>query len=141
MNLKLLENMGCRLSKNKKLIWTKLIFGTIQRQKQMTKITKIKQFIFSLLPKGAWDNDLSKTLPKKDWDLLRNKCYGRANHRCEICGYQTDDLDAHEVWDFNVNKKTQTLKNIIGICSRCHGVIHLRNSQRLAMVKMLKDTL
>lgn len=84
-----------------------------------------------LLPKGAWDHDLSKTLSKKDWDILRNKCYERANHRCEICGYQTDDLDAHEVWDFNVNKKTQTLKNIIGICSRCHGVIHLRNSQRL----------
>lgn len=63
-----------------------------------------------LLPKGAWDNDLSKTLPKKDWDLLRNKCYERAHHRCQICGYQTDYLDAHEVWDFNVNKKTQTLK-------------------------------
>lgn len=23
-----------------------------------------------LLPKGAWENDLSKTLSKKDWDIL-----------------------------------------------------------------------
>ncbi len=84
-----------------------------------------------LLPKGAWGNDFSKTLPKKDWDVLRKFCYDKANHKCAICGFETDDLDAHEVWDFNIETRTQTLKNIIAICSRCHGVIHIRNSQRL----------
>ena len=84
-----------------------------------------------LLPKGAWNNDLSKILAKKDWDKIRTKCYERANHRCEICGYQTDELDAHEIWDFNIKAKTQTLKDIIAICSGCHGVKHYRNSERL----------
>lgn len=84
-----------------------------------------------LLPKGAWNNDFSKTLPKKEWDILRNKCYERANYRCEICGYQTDDLDAHEVWNFDVKTKTQTLVNILALCSKCHGVKHYRNSTRL----------
>ncbi len=84
-----------------------------------------------LLPKGAWGNDFSRTLSKTDWDLLRNECYKRANHHCQICGYETDDLDAHEVWDFDIKTRTQTLKNIIGICSKCHGVKHIRNSQRL----------
>ena len=84
-----------------------------------------------LLPKGAWDNDLSKVLSKKDWDILRNKCYEKANHKCEICGYKTDELDAHEVWEFDIKSKTQTLKNIIALCSKCHGVKHMRNSQRL----------
>lgn len=84
-----------------------------------------------LLPKGAWGNDFSKTLSKKDWDTIRNKCYERANHKCEICGYVTDDLDAHEVWNFNVENKTQTLLDIIALCSRCHGVKHIRNSYRL----------
>ncbi len=84
-----------------------------------------------LLPKGAWGNDFSKTLSKKDWDTLRNKCYERANHKCAICGYVTDDLDAHEVWNFNVENKTQTLVDIIALCSRCHGVKHIRNSYRL----------
>ena len=51
--------------------------------------------------------------------------------KCEICGYKTDELDAHEVWEFDVNNKTQTLIDIIGICSKCHGVKHMRNSQRL----------
>lgn len=84
-----------------------------------------------MLPKGAWENDLSKTLPKRDWDKLRNYCYKKANGKCQICGYETNDLDAHEIWEFNIDKKTQTLKDIIGICSKCHGVIHFKNSVRL----------
>ena len=43
----------------------------------------------------------------------------------------TKDLNAHEVWEFNIEKKTQTLKDIIGICNKCHGVIHYKNSERL----------
>ena len=84
-----------------------------------------------LLPKGAWGNDFSRTLSKKDWDILRKKCYERANHKCTICGFITDDLDAHEVWDFNIKRRTQTLMDIVALCSRCHGVKHIRNSERL----------
>lgn len=84
-----------------------------------------------LLPKGAWGNDFSRTLSKKDWDILRKECYKRANHKCQICSFETDDLDAHEVWEFDTKNNTQTLKDIIGICSKCHGVKHMRNSQRL----------
>ena len=32
---------------------------------------------------------------------------------------------------FNIEAKTQTLIDIIALCSRCHGVKHIRNSQRL----------
>ena len=53
-----------------------------------------------MLPKGAWNNDFGKTLPKKEWDIVRNACYKKVNHRCQICDYETDDLDAHEVWEF-----------------------------------------
>ena len=84
-----------------------------------------------LLPKGAWNNDLSKTLSSKDWDIIREKCYKRANNVCEICGTKTENLNAHEVWEFDIDNKIQTLKKIIAICSKCHGVIHFRNSQRL----------
>ena len=92
-----------------------------------------------LLPKGAWNNDFSKTLPKKDWDAIRNNCYKKANGKCEICGFHTEDLDAHEVWDFNIEKRTQTLKDIIAICSKCHGVIHFKNSVRLGYGEQAKE--
>ncbi len=93
----------------------------------------------NLLPKGAWNNDLSKTLPKKEWDVLRNFCYKKANYKCEICGIETHDLDAHEVWDFDVSNETQTLKNIIAICTKCHGVIHFKNSVRLGYGQQAKE--
>ena len=92
-----------------------------------------------LLPKGAWNNDFSKTLSKKDWDTVRNFCYEKANGRCQICGYETEDLDAHEMWEFNIEKQTQTLKDIVGICSRCHGVIHFKNSVRMGYEKEAKE--
>lgn len=85
----------------------------------------------NLLPKGAWNNDFSKTLSKKDWDKLREFALKRANGKCEICGFETNDLDVHEEWEFNIEKKTQTLKQIIAICSKCHGVKHFKNSVRL----------
>ena len=91
-----------------------------------------------LLPKGAWNNDLSKTLSQKDWNILREFCYKKANHKCQICGERTDDLDAHEVWQFDEKNKTQTLKDIIGVCSKCHGVIHFRNSVRLGYGELAK---
>ena len=84
-----------------------------------------------LLPKGAWGNNLSKSLQKKDWDILRHECYKKAGGKCEVCGYVTNELDAHEVWDFDIRTKTQTLMRIIALCSKCHGVKHFRNSERL----------
>ena len=37
-------------------------------------------------------------------------------------------MKVHEEWEFNIEKKTQTLKQIIAICSKCHGVKHFKNS-------------
>lgn len=91
-----------------------------------------------MLPKGAWENDLSRTLSKKDWDTLREFCYKKANNTCQICGEKTSDLNAHEVWEFNEKNKTQTLKNIIAICNNCHGVKHFKNSVRLGYGDLAK---
>lgn len=83
-----------------------------------------------LLPKGAWDNNLSKTLPKRDWNLLRAITYEIANSKCTCCG-RAGDLEAHEIWDFDIPTKTQTLTDIVALCPACHGVKHFRNSQRI----------
>lgn len=62
---------------------------------------------------------------------MREACYARSNHHCAICGASGTDLDAHEAWEFDVKTKTQTLKDIIALCSACHGVKHMRNSERI----------
>lgn len=84
-----------------------------------------------LMPLGAWGNNLRTILPQKHWDILRKICYEKANGKCQICGYKTEDLEAHEVWEFDIKKQTQTLNDIIALCPKCHGVKHFKNSTRL----------
>ena len=84
-----------------------------------------------LIPKGAWGSSLSKQLSKDDWDTLRQFAFSKARGECSICGCKTNELDAHEVWFFDKQNSTQTLKNIQALCTRCHGVKHFRNSERL----------
>ncbi len=84
-----------------------------------------------LLPRGAWGNDLSNTLSSKDWDILRNFCYKRFQNRCAICGEEDANLHAHELWNFDKSSRTQTLVDIIALCPKCHGVKHMRNSERI----------
>ena len=92
-----------------------------------------------LVPESAWGNNLSKTLPKKDWDKLRDACYERAGHACVICGKSGETLDAHEVWDFHSPSKTQTLIDIVALCKQCHGVKHIKNTTRLGYEKQAKE--
>ena len=90
-----------------------------------------------LLPKGAWGTNLSKTLPKKEWDDIRKSVYEKADNRCVCCG-AGGELHAHEVWDFDIPKKMQTLKDIIALCPSCHMVKHFRNSIRMGWDKHAK---
>ena len=90
-----------------------------------------------LLPKSAWGTNFSKTLPKKDWDMLRTVVYEQAGNKCACCG-KDGKLEAHEIWDFNIPTKTQTLESIVALCPACHGVKHYRNSQRIGYGKHAK---
>ena len=39
-----------------------------------------------LIPATVFFNNVRSALDKKDWDRLRRESYGKANHKCEICG-------------------------------------------------------
>lgn len=84
-----------------------------------------------LLPRGAWYKNLSKTLPQKDWDRLRQAAYERAGYKCVICGAGNGQLEAHEVWEFDTYVKTQKLTDIIALCKSCHMVKHLRHTKMI----------
>jgi hypothetical protein len=86
-----------------------------------------------LMPKGAWGHDFSITLPKKDWDNLRETVYKTNNYKCECCGAKSKELHAHEVWDYDIKNKTQTLIDIQCLCPSCHMVKHYRNTCRIGL--------
>lgn len=85
---------------------------------------------------SSWNNARSK-LPKKRWDILRINCYQKAGGKCEICGETgkeqgfKHDLEAHEVWSYNLKTKIQKLVRLIALCPLCHRTKHIGRSTRM----------
>jgi hypothetical protein len=69
------------------------------------------------------------------WDDIRTAVYARANYTCEICGQYGEIVEAHEVWEWNDEDKTQTLMGFLCLCSACHDTKHL-NSQTMTYEDM-----
>ena len=80
-----------------------------------------------LVPKTAWYSNVRSNVSSSEWDILRKDCYVKANHKCEICGGigHRHPVEAHEVWEYNNNNKTQTLKRLIALCPNCHKTKHV----------------
>jgi len=94
------------------------------------RLRKPPKLTIELVPQSAWGDNLRSALKKKEWDLLRKEAYKHAGYKCEICrgkGHKWP-VEAHERWEFDDNKKTQTLKGLIAICPNCHAVKHIGRS-------------
>ena len=86
---------------------------------------------FELVPDGCWYSNLRSVLKPKQWDIVRREAYSRANGRCTICSRPVSRLEAHEVWSYDTESKTQKLEDVIAICHLCHSVIHIGRTQLL----------
>ena len=106
------------------------------------------KLIPELVPQTAWYSNLRKMLKPADWDILRRRQYSLANNVCEICGDSGKNqgyrysLECHEIWNyddvntlpretFGDNTHAQTLVGLIGLCPRCHQVIHFGLTQAI----------
>jgi len=84
-----------------------------------------------LVPKTCWHSNLRTIIDKKDWDTLRKNTYKLANYQCEICNQKEANrtrarhLDCHEIWEYDDDKKIQSLKGLIALCPSCHEVKHI----------------
>ena len=82
-----------------------------------------------LVPQSSWGNNLRSeaNLSKAQWDKLRKKSYQKANYRCEICGGKGPKwpVECHEIWHYDDETHTQTLKGLISLCPTCHKAKHL----------------
>lgn len=83
-----------------------------------------------LIPKTCFYSNVRTLLPTKYWDQLRKESYELASHKCEICGdtgknqgYR-HDVECHEIWEYDDNKRIQKLMGLISLCPKCHQVKH-----------------
>ena len=80
-----------------------------------------------LVPQTCWYSNVRSNVTKKDWDIIRKKCYSNANYKCEICGGvgKTHPVECHEIWEYDDTNLTQKLIGLISLCPTCHKVKHI----------------
>ena len=78
-----------------------------------------------LVPRTCWFSNVRSHVSENDWDLLRRMTYAKAGRHCEICGAGPRiRLDAHEVWEYDDERRVQRLENLVALCVDCHRVKH-----------------
>ena len=84
-----------------------------------------------LIPSTCHFSNVRTTVTPKEWDKIRFLSYETANNKCEICndsgkyqGYK-HNVECHEIWEYNDETHSQTLKGLISLCPFCHQVKHI----------------
>ena len=84
-----------------------------------------------LVPETCWFKNVRSEVTKERWTELRNNCYNKAGHKCEICdstgkkqGFN-HNVECHEVWKYDDKNKIQRLEKLIALCPLCHKVKHV----------------
>lgn len=102
-----------------------------------------------LVPKTSWYTNVRSNVSKSQWDILRNICYDRANHVCEICGDTGTNqgykhkVECHEIWTYDDKAKSQTLTGLIALCPYCHkckhpGLAQINNEINIVINQLIK---
>lgn len=82
-----------------------------------------------LVPQTSWGNNLRNeaNLSKAQWDKLRKDSYKQAQYLCQICKGKGSKhpVECHEIWHYDDNTHTQTLKGLISLCPTCHKAKHI----------------
>lgn len=87
-----------------------------------------KKLNFELVPDGCWHSNLRYVLSPKAWNFISKDVREKANSKCSICGKDTNKLEAHEVWEYDIKKGIQKLKDVVAICKDCHETIHINRT-------------
>lgn len=88
--------------------------------------TKNYKLTIELVPKTSWYTNVRSKVSKAEWDVIRKRCYKEAGYKCEICNDVGPKwpVECHEIWEYDDEKLTQTLKGLIALCPDCHKVKH-----------------
>lgn len=88
-----------------------------------------------LVPKTCWYSNVRSNVSKKEWDIIRKKCYDKADNKCEICGDVGTNqgirhkVECHEIWNYKDQTKEQVLEGFVSLCPICHKTKHVGLAQ------------
>jgi len=84
-----------------------------------------------LVPESCFYSNLRTAVSRENWDAIRRRAYADAKMQCSVCGRATK-LNCHEMWDYDDELLTQTLRGFTALCDMCHHVKHLGFAQVLS---------
>lgn len=87
----------------------------------------------AMVPRPLWGrsvyNELRKTKRRKQWDALRRTMLEAAANTCARCAAQYDShMVCNEIWQYDDETHTATLKAFEIVCRDCDSVLHLGKS-------------
>lgn len=87
-----------------------------------------------LIPQTCWFTNVRSCVSQRDWERIRRVVIERAGQKCEACGARRNVekkrwLEVHERWAYDEDKKVQTLKRLICLCTDCHQSTHFGFAQ------------
>lgn len=83
------------------------------------------------IPPAMYGVNPRSIMGSERWDALRKRVYTWNNYCCFACGVPRLDakyhrwLEAHEIYDVDLEKGRMELKEVVALCPSCHGYIHL----------------
>lgn len=96
----------------------------IELAKELEKQLQQYKLYTDLVPEDSWYINLRNLISRSKWKELRQAIIKSQQYECAICKVITS-LHVHERWNYNYKTEVQQLEELIGICNRCHYVIHL----------------
>lgn len=94
---------------------------------------------FELVPDSCWYSNLRSILSPAQWEAVRKDAYARANGKCEICGAETERLEAHERWAYDEENAVQKLETVTAICKNCHEAIHIGRTELMGRGRQAEE--
>lgn len=106
-----------------------------------------------LIPASMWGKNVRAVVSEESWLKLRRQ-FGAyydpfINYPdpapplvCGCCDEKfLDSLHLHELWDFNDDKRTQTLIGFKAVCEDCHNAIHIGRANKVGLGESAKKHL
>ena len=77
-----------------------------------------------IIPDTTKYQNLKVAVPQTTWAKLSKDTRIRFNNKCAICGTTQNQLNCHEVWEWNDKSWVQKLMALIPLCPLCHATKH-----------------
>ena len=80
-------------------------------------------------PSYAQNKTVRNSIPRSLWNSVRNHVLEQSDFTCEVCGCRDEEnLQAHEVWEYDEEEFLLILKDIQSLCKSCHDLKHIQHA-------------